>query len=751
MLRAPTGAGKTWAVLLPFVLKRVEGQPLFDRVLYALPLRSLATQLYETTKKALKRVKGQDNSDAINVTIQTGEQQEDKFFQGDIIFTTIDQLLSSYLMAPVSLPRRLANINAGALIGSLIILDEFHLLDPQRSMGTVLEMFDRLNGYCSFILMTATLSDSAISWLEEKLPNTVTIDLSPEEIAIIESKKEKPTVRKWLYIDEEMSVQKILDDHKLRTLVIANTVSKAQEFYRELCRHASGKTDIRLLHSRFYPEDRKITEKELLPRLGKDSQNRADDFILVSTQVVEAGMDFSVDHLYSELAPINSLIQRAGRCARYGGEGTVTVFRSSGYLPYGKADMDATAALLHDLSGKTCSWEEEREAVNKVLGMREITFLSSYGNLYSRRGKVNLAMDGVLESARDELIRDVNNVNVIVTEKPESIRLDRVASWPEMLSVPIHSMQSFLKKVADQIEDNWLVKAPYTDDFDEDIAVRFRWRELNASEVPSAWLLAINPKFAAYSAELGLVLGESGKEMDVRYRDLQIHTRYHYIMETFPEHVKHVLEQYHKQEKEYLCSSRLLAKHLDITEEMLEKAGILAGILHDAGKLAVDWQSIARKHQEFKTPGKVPSVPLSHMEYDPCADRSVPKRPSHAVEGAYAVCGYLFNVFDGAEGIAASILTAIARHHAGHAAKLGSFILDSTAVACLNDCLLQEGLPGASSLLDQPDESMRGGQFSRELISACNEEDSKWLLLYWYIVRRLRLADQAGTAEGGKK
>ena len=91
-------------------------------------------------------------------------------------------------MNPVSLPRRLANINTGALVGSLIILDEFHLLDPERSMVTALEMLDRLNGYCTFILMTATLSDNALL-LQNKLPNTITIDLLPEEIHLIENKR----------------------------------------------------------------------------------------------------------------------------------------------------------------------------------------------------------------------------------------------------------------------------------------------------------------------------------------------------------------------------------------------------------------------------------------------------------------------------------------------------------------------------------------------------------------------------------
>ncbi|HOL16175.1 MAG TPA: CRISPR-associated helicase Cas3' [Bacillota bacterium] len=756
LLRAPTGAGKSWAALLPFIFGCLRGQPLFDRAFYILPLRSLAAQLYQITKEACQRIAGINGIKPIEVTIQTGEQQKDPFFQGDIIFTTIDQLLSSYLMNPISLPPRMANINAGALIGSLFIFDEFHLLDPERSMGTTIEMLDRLNGYCSFILMTATLSDNAINELQQRFDNTLIIDLLSEEIDFIESKKSTPTRRRWIYSKEELSTRLILDNHKNRTMVIANSVSRAQEIYKKLrdaCRHKSKKTDIRLLHSRFFSEDRSRIEYELITRLGKANKDNPEDFIFVGTQVVEAGMDFTVDQLYSELAPINSLIQRAGRCARYGGEGTVTICPVSSYPPYSKEDMDATAALLSRLSGKVFDWQQERDAVNAVLGAKEAGILSSYRNLYRRRGKVNQALDGELSSAREELIRDVHSVNVVLTDKPEKIQLAH-GSWPETLSVPVSSMHSFYKKMSGTGAGEWIIKVPYVNESsgEEDYTVRFNWREINEQAMLSSWLLAVNPKYACYSDELGLVLGKPGCGMAVRYRYLEKRTRYCYRVETYLEHMRHVLEQYESQEEKYLCSILLLARQLAISENTLKKAIKIALIMHDTGKLTLDWQNKARKWQEQKTPGRLPVTPLAHTDYDPSIDRYSPKFSNHAVEGAYAVSDYLFDLFCGLEeGIAACILTAIARHHTGHASKLDHFILDNAAVETLNRCLIQEGFPAVKNLLDKPDEVARGGEFSRLFISACNEDDSKWLPFYWYIVRRLRLADQAGTAKGGKK
>ena len=328
ILRAPTGSGKTWAALLPYLYARKYNLLFVDKVLYALPLRSLASQLYQSTANACKKVAAE--LDTITVKIQTGEQQDDPFFQGDIVFTTIDQLLSSYLLSPVSLPRRLANINAGALLGSLVVFDEFHLLDPDRSMGTAIEMLERLSGLCRFVLMTATLSDEAVSYLEKHLKDTVIVDLSATEIEAIEGQKDVPTTRVWCYHDQPMTAEDVLaQNHDGRTLVLTNTVSRAQQIYRQitdLLKQRQSPTEAVLLHSRFFPADRSVKEKLINERLGKESRFQKVSFILVSTQVVEAGMDFSVDCLHSELAPINSLIQRAGRCARYGGSGTVDIY-----------------------------------------------------------------------------------------------------------------------------------------------------------------------------------------------------------------------------------------------------------------------------------------------------------------------------------------------------------------------------------------------------------------------------------------
>ncbi|HLC14801.1 MAG TPA: DEAD/DEAH box helicase, partial [Thermodesulfovibrionia bacterium] len=175
ILCAPTGAGKTWAAVLPFLANWKLEQQFADRLIYVLPLRSLATSLYNDIRRACENAFNEVSEYKIRfqkrpyVTIQTGDQKDDPFFEGDIIFTTVDQCLSSYLNMPVSLPQKVANINAGAFIGSLIVFDEFHLLESDKAQKTAIEMLIRLNPFSRFIIMTATLSSKSIDCLKSLL------------------------------------------------------------------------------------------------------------------------------------------------------------------------------------------------------------------------------------------------------------------------------------------------------------------------------------------------------------------------------------------------------------------------------------------------------------------------------------------------------------------------------------------------------------------------------------------------------
>ena len=99
-------------------------------------------------------------------------------------------------------------------------------------------------------------------------------------------------------------------------LVCCNTVRKAQIVCGELrLRLNSSPVQVMLLHGRFNAKDRTSRERLVLELVGSKSSTRA-PVILVSTQVVEVSLDVDFDVIYSELAPLEALIQRFGRVNR---------------------------------------------------------------------------------------------------------------------------------------------------------------------------------------------------------------------------------------------------------------------------------------------------------------------------------------------------------------------------------------------------------------------------------------------------
>ena len=109
ILQAPTGSGKTMAALYPFLHAQTHSADYPAKCLYSVPMRVLANQFVAEFRDKVNRV---------SVEIQTGEQSHSRTFEHDLIFATIDQVLSSFLHAPYSLSRRQANLNAGAVVAS---------------------------------------------------------------------------------------------------------------------------------------------------------------------------------------------------------------------------------------------------------------------------------------------------------------------------------------------------------------------------------------------------------------------------------------------------------------------------------------------------------------------------------------------------------------------------------------------------------------------------------------------------------
>ena len=142
--------------------------------------------------------------------------------------------------------------------------------------------------------------------------------------------------RTFQAISEPLTAEVILNDIKhyqrQRVIIICNTVSQSQGLFRDLDElNQDGELTITLLHSRFLPKDRARKEAYLKETFAQNWQLQEDNtcHVLISTQVIEAGLNITCEIMHTHLCPMNSLLQRAGRCARFPGErGDVYVYRS---------------------------------------------------------------------------------------------------------------------------------------------------------------------------------------------------------------------------------------------------------------------------------------------------------------------------------------------------------------------------------------------------------------------------------------
>ncbi len=250
-------------------------------------------------------------------------------FLADVGAGTIDQALLSVL------PNRHQSLRLLGLMRRVLILDEVHAYDAymQREMERLLEFQAGLGG--SAILLSATLprsirkrlTDAYRSGLGENLNGgTASMDYPLATVCAadvhsgtkVNSRVERARslpVRFLRSSDDAMSEIHQAACAGKAVLYIRNTVDDVLDAHAAL--EARG-LEPRLFHARFALVDRLNIEKEVVALFGKHgkSAERAGQ-VLIATQVVEQSLDLDFDVLVTDLAPIDLLIQRAGRLWRH--------------------------------------------------------------------------------------------------------------------------------------------------------------------------------------------------------------------------------------------------------------------------------------------------------------------------------------------------------------------------------------------------------------------------------------------------
>ncbi len=777
ILQIPTGCGKTWAVLAPFLFSKNAGGR--TRLIYALPLRTLAQGIYQVAREAAQRcglpieAEVQRGREVVSpaVTLQTGEQPDDPFFtRGTIIVTTYDQVLSGLLGGPYGLSGKLRNINAAAAAGALVVFDEFHLMPPQRAFLTAIagnRLFQRIT---QSVWMTATATSALIETLRDAL-GCLPICLEADDALKIPSIS--GVNRHLIYEGRPLSAADILRHSDGRQIVLLNTVGRAQQMIldlrKALCEH---KLCIPLisLHSRFFKQDRSQKESDLRSVFAVNTKAPA---ILVATQVVEAGLDISCEHLHTEICPMNALVQRAGRCARFPDEsGTVHVYdlpdQQRSWLPYGDlqcedSTLTKTRLLLNEHEAlfvtpqAVTAWVEAVHAEDDRKSLRETwrPRLDECRLMIERNAIHN-------DHARiDDLIRGENTERIRVIIAGEA-SLPSTPGGREGVSL---SRWSLIRLITD---------APPYPGWAWDHALEApEWELLTCREdLNMAYVVCLRPEVAAYDYHLGLRLGECGMAQSPPRIQPPRPGYAPLCAESWADHVRRVstecLRRFDAECPPNSPMAQALQDRYGFGWHHMETMIRTIAILHDAGKLNYSWQKWAEAAQGMVNPTKLALLPLAHTDFDGADPEhraheaelrsSGLRRPPHAAQSGYIGAIWLSEILgvipaDKRCEAASVCVAAIIAHHGGWIPE--EIALDSLATG--SDQVLTEILGfGIASNEYAHHLRLKGRRKSEEIkrlaeLTVHPEKLLCWWPLVAYLTRILRLADQQATAEGGSE
>jgi CRISPR-associated endonuclease/helicase Cas3 len=153
LLRAPTGSGKTEAVIAPFLNQFIENRfTLAPRLIYILPMRVLINSISRRIQTYAEKI-----SPFISVELQHGDIPNSPFFISDIVVTTLDQFLYGFARTSHQVGYHL-DVPAGSIASSLVVFDEAHMYRDPFTFSVMRALMEILyEGNIPFVVMTATM------------------------------------------------------------------------------------------------------------------------------------------------------------------------------------------------------------------------------------------------------------------------------------------------------------------------------------------------------------------------------------------------------------------------------------------------------------------------------------------------------------------------------------------------------------------------------------------------------------------
>jgi CRISPR-associated endonuclease/helicase Cas3 len=314
LLNLPTGLGKT-LLSLYLAVKIKNKKKLPGKIIYTLPFLSIIDQNYAVFEKVLESGGFNPNFRILlkhHHLAPPPEPQESEenytidllrfimeSWNSEIVVTTFVQLFMSMFNNKKSTLKRFISLS-----NSVLILDEVQAI-PVRYWELIRTVLKELTQKFNIYIIIATATTPLIFNKDE------------DRIASVckgEFYFSKLNRVKLIYHDEVMKFEDFLLKEKNNisssdTLIIANTINSAKQIYYGLKELGFDEREVTFLSSHIIPKERSKRITEIKRSVYK---------FVVSTQLVEAGVDIDFHQVYRDIAPLDSIIQSAGRCNRNG-------------------------------------------------------------------------------------------------------------------------------------------------------------------------------------------------------------------------------------------------------------------------------------------------------------------------------------------------------------------------------------------------------------------------------------------------
>lgn len=367
VINVPTGAGKTESAILGVWLwHRLHDDDTPKRLVYCLPRRVLVEQTEQRIKGWLRNLGLEEE---IGVALLLGGEQDkefDKYPAKDyIIVGTQDVLISGalnrrYGISPFSWPITFGLLNNDCLW----VLDEIQIMENALPTSIQLDAFRKsfkTFGPCHTVWMSATLQPEWLKTVNSPSDKLDVHSITKQDKKHGELKRRNSaakTLRKAKIVLKKkydtMNVEYLYSLHKKGTVtvIMINTVKRAQDIYNLF---KKIQADCKLIHSKFRTADRAKLNRWI------NDLDENQDKIIISTQVLEAGVDISAHTMITEIAPWSSLVQRFGRCNRKGKLDSAEVYWIDTTLdeknsaPYNMEDLENSKKILMEMTDKSVS------------------------------------------------------------------------------------------------------------------------------------------------------------------------------------------------------------------------------------------------------------------------------------------------------------------------------------------------------------------------------------------------------------